>query len=105
MENSLEIKLKKKKKNLGKFCMKMPLGPSGQEFWTESNFCVFTWKLVDSIYRGKETNRKFLRKKPKKKKKKLSEILYENAPKSDWTRILTEMQCQHFCTKTCRLHI
>jgi len=31
--------------------------------------------------------------------------LYENAPRTDWQRILTEMQCCHFCTKTCRLNI
>ena len=57
MENSLEIK---EKKNLYKFCTKMPQGPAGQEFWPECNFGVFEQKIVDSIYSGPGNNWKIL---------------------------------------------
>ena len=46
----MEKFLDKKKKNSGKFCSKMPLGPTSQEFWPEYNSSVLGWKLVDSIY-------------------------------------------------------
>ena len=59
MENSLEIN-EKKKKNSCKFCTKMPLGSSGQEFWSECNVTVFAQKILDSIYRGPENIWKIL---------------------------------------------
>ena len=46
-ENSLE-----RKNNWGKFCTKMPLVPTDQEFRPECNVAIFARKLVDSIFRG-----------------------------------------------------
>ena len=48
MEKSYVIK---KRKTI-KFSSKMPLGPTGQEFWPEYNFCILPRKLVDSIFIG-----------------------------------------------------
>ena len=47
MENSLE-----RKNYWGKFCTKMPLVPTGQEFGPECNVAIFARKLVDSIFIG-----------------------------------------------------
>ena len=47
MENSLE-----KKNNCGKFCTKMLLLSTGQEFRPECNVAIFGRKLEDSIFRG-----------------------------------------------------
>ena len=57
---------KKKKKNSVKFCSKILLGPTGQEFWPEYNVGVFAQELVDSVFWGPRNTQK------KKKKKNLS---------------------------------
>ena len=55
MENSL-----KREKILGKFCTKMPLVPTGQEFRTEHNVAIFPWKLVGRIFGSLRNNWKIL---------------------------------------------
>ena len=35
-----------------KFCMKLPLGSSSQEFLPVFYVGFFAWKFIDSIYRG-----------------------------------------------------
>ena len=44
--------LSNEKKNSWKFCIKIPLVPTGQEFRPECNVTIFALKLVDSIFRG-----------------------------------------------------
>ena len=69
----------------------------------------FVWNAMSSIFQQNlqieylvvpEKNGKFYR-----DKKKIRENLYENTPSSDRSRILTRMQCHHFCTKTSRQYI
>ena len=50
----------KGKKKPIKICLKMPLGPTGQEFWPKYNFDGFAQKLVDSIFRSPRHNWKNL---------------------------------------------
>ena len=70
--------------------MKMPLCPSGQEFGPECNVVIFARKLIGGTYRVSRNK---------------SKILYENGPRSVWSRIWTKMQCGRFCTKNFRYHI
>ena len=58
MENSL-----KRKNNWCKFCTKMPLVPTTQEFRPECNVIIFARKYVDSIFRGLKNKWKILLKK------------------------------------------
>ena len=60
----MEKSFAKKKKNSVKFCSKILLGPTGQEFWPEYNVGVFAQELVDSVFWGPRNT--------KKKKKNLS---------------------------------
>ena len=50
----------RRKKKSSKFCTKMPLVLTGQEFWPECTVGVFEWKLVDGIYRGPRKKWKIL---------------------------------------------
>ena len=65
MENSLE------KKNSVKFCTKMPLVPTGQEFRPECNVAIFPWKHVGSIFSDLRNTWKILFKKIENKKGKV----------------------------------
>ena len=44
-----KFRKKKKKKTSSKFCTKIPLGPSSQEFGLECNVAVFVRELVGGI--------------------------------------------------------
>ena len=60
MENSFE----RKKKSV-KFCPKVPLVPTGQEFWPECNFAVFAPKPTDRKFSGSKRKWKILSKEKK----------------------------------------
>ena len=48
--------LQEKKKNMIKFFLKMPQGPTSLEFWPKYHYSVFAWKLVHSIFLGPRNN-------------------------------------------------
>ena len=53
------------KKNSENFLLKLPLVPTGQEFWPECNFVVLALKPAYSIFSGPKRKRKILSKKKK----------------------------------------
>ena len=51
-KNQKKQKNKKQNKTRLNFVKKKPRGPTVQEFLLEYNVGVFSWKLIDNIYRG-----------------------------------------------------
>ena len=81
------------------FRTKLPLGPTGQEIWPESNVGMGAWKIVDSTLSGPRNNYKILYKEKEKKnsyqfcsKMPLVQIVQEFLPESNinvfaWKRV------------------
>ena len=78
----------------------MPQDSTSQEFFLKYNVDFFARKILDRIYSGRRHKWKNIMQEKKSQLnivRKCSQIIL--------ARILTEIQCQRFCTKTCRQHI